>query len=288
MISEHIHMLTEALIAEFYRLYERYSDDGIYACALVFTPYLIIDDLAISTTRSLFCDEDENIQYLSEHDKWQVHKWRYRSHPTDNQLTPLKHTFSQYFNQTHIFGQPSYNEEIGTTQNNLDIFLKAFAQAKIALTEAYGLDIESTVFFISIPKQAKIEIASAQKLNKRTPLLSELMLHKYYQPQLRKLNDASAKIKLNQSDRDLLIDLAQILFMEPYDYLNVAREVYLLTLEPHFIDANTYIQKLVQNIAAMDAQVDGSCAISREELILQIQKTSGIPISLPKQPNSWP
>ena len=46
---------------------------------------------------------------------------------------------------------------------------------------------------------------------------------------------AQPKLKLQQVDKDLLIDLAQLLEVEPYDYLSIAHEAYLLTLEPSFI-----------------------------------------------------
>ena len=82
------------------------------------------------------------------------------------------------------------------------------------------------------------------------------------------------RLKLSQSDKDILIDLEQMLTIEPYDYLQVAQDAYLLTLESYFIDSNIYIQKLIQHIAAMAAEPDGSCALSWEEIMQRLQQFS--------------
>lgn len=65
-----------------------------------------------------------------------------------------------------------------------------------------------------------------------------------------------------------------MLAMEPYDYLQVAQDAYLLTLESYFIDSSMYIQKLIQHIAAMAAEPDGSYALRREEIMQRLQQFS--------------
>ena len=272
MINEHIRLLKEALITEFYRLYEQHVEHEIYACALVFSPYLLIEHLAISTERSLFSDSDEDIQYLAEADRWHVEKWRYHSRHQDCALNSIKFIFANYFKQTHMFGNPLLEDNNGEYKNNLDIFLDAFQQAKEALTELYGLDIDNVLFFISIPNQPKVEILSAQRLNSSSEQLTAFLKDKAPQRSLVQTNLPSAKIRLGQSDRDILIDLAQIMMADPYNYLEVAREAYLLTLESSYADTNPYVQKLIQNIAAMDSQIDGVCALEREDVLNQIAK----------------
>ena len=282
-MKEHIELLTAALVAEFYTLHQRYHNDGIYACALVLSPYLLIQDLAISTHRSLFSDSEEEIQYLSEHDKWQVQKWRYRSHPSKSHFLPLNSKLSQYFKQTHLFGQPIEQEDLSTAKNNLNLFLTALAQAQTQLQQQ-NIQVDEILFLIHIPKQAKIEVMTAQQLNPSSALLSEMLLHKHYQPNESTFQKSAAKIQLSQSDKDLLTDLEQILLVEPYDYLNVAHQAYLLTLEPSFVDTNVYVQRLIQNIAAMDAQQDGLCEIPRDVLLAQIEQTAGIKLTAPRTP----
>ncbi len=83
---------------------------------------------------------------------------------------------------------------------------------------------------------------------------------------------AQPKLKLQQVDKDLLIDLAQLLEVEPYDYLSIAHEAYLLTLEPSFIDSNLYIQRLIQHVAAMDNHEQGEFALHKEEITQRIQQ----------------
>ena len=71
---EHIENLKNTLIQEFFQLYEQYEQDQIYACALVLNEYLGFEYLAISTRRSLFSEQEDPAQYLSDHDKWSVQK----------------------------------------------------------------------------------------------------------------------------------------------------------------------------------------------------------------------
>ncbi len=73
---DHLDTLKEVLIKEFYQLYDHYSDDGIYACSLVFDEFLRVDYLAISTERSIFNDQEDRAQYLSETERWNAAKWR--------------------------------------------------------------------------------------------------------------------------------------------------------------------------------------------------------------------
>ena len=51
---DYLEHLQQMLVKDFYQLYDRYQDDEIYACSLVFDEFLLLDDLAISTERSIF------------------------------------------------------------------------------------------------------------------------------------------------------------------------------------------------------------------------------------------
>ncbi|MGE8560942.1 MAG: hypothetical protein ACN6NJ_08345 [Acinetobacter sp.] len=86
------------------------------------------------------------------------------------------------------------------------------------------------------------------------------------------LKNQVANKKLSQADKDLLVDLAQMVQVEPYDYLHIAHEAYLLTLESAFIDSNPYIQKLIQTIAAMDSGVEDGCALEKNEILERIEQ----------------
>lgn len=57
---DYLEHLQQTLVKEFYQLYDRYQDDHIYACSLVFDEFLLLDDLAISTERSIFQDPEDH------------------------------------------------------------------------------------------------------------------------------------------------------------------------------------------------------------------------------------
>ena len=267
---EHIPLLKEALIEEFYSLYDQYNEDLIYACALVFNEYLGLDYLAISTTRSLFAEHEDQAQYLSEQDKWQVKKWRYRSHSSaENRFAQFKLILADYLKKTHIFGNPLLEQKYDNGQNNLDLLIATFKQAKEAFAHSYGLDIHHIVFFIHTPNQPQVLVHSAQCLNIGSPLLDEFIQH--HAPETLPKNLCS-KQKLSQADKDLLVDLAQMTEVEPYDYLHIAQQAYLLTLESAFIDSNPYIQKLIQTIAAMDSGIKDGCALEKNEILERIEQ----------------
>ena len=268
---EHIAILKNALIQEFYQLYDYYYEDEIYACTLVFNKYMLIDYLAVSTKRSIFSEEEDRKQYLAPKDQWNVRKWRYRSSPSlDSGLTKFKFILSDYFKSQHSFGNPLLDTPSIDAHNNLDVLLNAFKQAKEALVDSYGLDIDQILFFISLPSQPEIEIQSARFLNPENRLFLNFL--KIKEPKITEKQEQNKRFRLSQTDKDMLIDLAQLAEVEPYDYLQVAQSAYLLTLEPHFVDCNIYIQKLVQTIAAMPSGEKGNCAMQKHEILSRISQ----------------
>lgn len=266
----YVERLEQTLVEEFYQLYDHYQDDGIYACSLVFDEFLLLDDLAISTECSIFKDPEDQRQYLAEQDRWNVPKWRYRAQAApDSGLIPFKTLLADYFKTQHSFGHPLLGQQqLHTT--HLDLLLHTFKQTKYRLSEAYGLDLGNILFFLSLPNQAEFERRSALELNPESALLQNFLVSRHAQP----FSEISKRLKLSQNDKDILIDLEQMLVMEPYDYLQVAQDAHLLTLESYFIDSNIYIQKLIQHIAAMASEPDGSCALSREDIQQRLQQFS--------------
>ena len=261
-----------AVIEEFYQLFEQYADDHIYGCALVLNPYFGIEHLAISTQRSLFQENEDTTQYLDPNDQWDVSKWRYRSNHTEHHFLPIQSFLTEYFNNTQIFGHPLLEPNNTEHKNNLDLFIDAFHQAKQVLFDDYGIDVHSILFFVSIPNQIPIEIMSAKKLNTGTIILKDFLAAKAPTTLNQVSEQRALKIKLSQQDKDLLLDLAQIIQTEPFDYLSIAHDAYVMTLEPSFVDCNIYVQKLIANIAAMDSQTDAVCALSQNEILQQIRQ----------------
>ena len=269
---EKIKALKEVLIGEFYQLYEQYNEDKIYGCTLVIDEFLLIDYLAISTERSLFSDDEDSSQYLARPDKWNVQKWRYHSaRSSESALSKYKPIMIDYFQQSHIFGNPLLDPNSEHSHNNLELLLDIFKETKDALIDAYGLDVDRTLFFISIPSKPEFEIESAKYLNPENALLDEFLKSKT-PVLLNHETPVGQRTKLTQADKDMLINIGQMIEVEPYDYLDVAKEAYLLTLEPHFVDTNIYIQKLIQSIAAMDSNQNGNCALEKEEILERINQ----------------
>ncbi len=182
----------------------------------------------------------------------------------------LKTWLAEYFKTQHSFGHPVLAQQKQLSATHLDLLLETFKQTKHKLSEAYGLDLDSIIFFLSVPPLPEFECRSALELNSDSRLLQDFLASRQTLSQPR----VNKRLKLSQSDKDILIDLEQMLTIEPYDYLQVAQDAYLLTLESYFVDSNIYIQKLIQYIAAMAAEPDDSCALSREEIMQRLQQFS--------------
>jgi hypothetical protein len=263
---EHLPLLKDALIHEFYQLYDRYYEDEIYGCALVFNEYLMLDHLTIATKRSLFAEHEDYAQFLAQEDKWNVSKWRFRSSSSDNRLNEFKALLADYFQRRHFFGTPLQQQNLAEL-NNLDLLLNAYKQAKEALVDSYGLDVDQILFFVSMPAQPNIETSSAAFLNGSSQLLQEFMQAKQ---QRQVAHDPARLKKLTQADKDMLVDIAQLARLDPFDYMQIANQAYILTLDSTFTDINPYIQKLVQTISAMDT--DPQFALTREEILERIDQ----------------
>jgi predicted membrane-bound mannosyltransferase len=118
-----------------------------------------------------------------------------------------------------------------------------------------------------MPAQANIETSSAVFLNGSSQLLQEFLQTKQHR---QVAHDPARLKKLTQSDKDMLVDIAQLATLEPFDYMQIANQAYILTLDSTFADINPYIQKLVQTIAAMDT--DPNFAMTREEILERIDQ----------------
>lgn len=265
LMLEHLSVFKDALIEEFYQLYDHYYEDEIYGCALVFNEYLLLDHLSISTNRSLFSDHEDYAQFLSQDDKWNVSKWRFRSSRTHSRLHEFNDLLRNYLQQRHFFGTALQQKKLETL-NNFDLLLNAFKQSQENLIDAYGLDVDHILFFISIPNQPNIEISSAQFLNSSSQLLQEFLQAKQHQ---KVVQDPARLKKLTQADKDMLVDIAQLVKIDPFDYMLVANQAYILTLDSTFADINPYIQKLVHTIAAME---DATFAMTREEILERVDQ----------------
>lgn len=265
----HIDGLKDILVNAFLEIYRQYQADDIYACCLSLDDFLLVDDLVISTEKSIFSDQEDRLQYLAEHERWNTQKWRYRSQASSEQsIKAFRTLLAEYFQSQYSFGNPLLNNQNLIQSNHLDLILNRFKAAMDTLEQVHHLNLSQIVFFVSTPKQQDIAIQSAKSLNKDSLLLR----HFLFSQNQKNSKTSYVRTKLSQTDKDILIDLAQIVEVEPYDYIQVAHATYLLTLEPYFVDANLYIQKLIQNIAAMAFETDGHCAMSKVEILQRLEQ----------------
>ena len=266
---EHLNIFKEAFIREFYQLYDRYQDDQIYACALIFDEFLNIDDLVLSTENSICnADEEDHRQYLAPQDRWDTRKWRSSATGNpENSLTQFRRLFTEYSQTLHSFGNPMLENQQSRELNHLKVLFEAIKQGKEQLKDDYGLDIDSILFFVSVPQQPNFEVQSALILSPQHALLDA-----FIESKSNKHKTTTTRTKLSQTDKDMLTDLAQLAEMDPYDYMKVAHEAYVLTLEPHFIDCQPAIQQLIQTIAAMVSDNAGLCAMNKDEILMRIEQ----------------
>ena len=201
---DYLEHLQQMLVKDFYQLYDRYQDDEIYACSLVFDEFLLQDDLAISTERSFFQDPEDPQQYLAERDRWNVRKWRYKSQSSSqSELVPFKTLLAEYFKTQHSFGHPVLAQQKQIPATHLDLLLETFKQTKHKLSEAYGLDLDSIIFFLSVPAQPECECQSALELNSDSRLLQDFLASRQTLSQ----STVNKRLKLPPSDKDIQLAL---------------------------------------------------------------------------------
>ena len=260
-------ILQNAIVEAFDQLYHLYHDEAIYGCVLILNEYLHIDSMMVSTVSSVFNDDEDAAQFLPQEECWNTSKWRYRSQPTPllNQANLMLRTSTQGLN---VLSAASMETATDRPFSNLDSILTAFHGAIQHCTQQLNLERGEILFFIHMPTQPAVEPYSAQTLNPGSILLPVFLQHKA----AAQASQASTKLKkLSQADKDLLVDLAQIATNEPYYYLNVANQAYILMLDSRFSDVNPYIQKLVKAVAAM-MDSDEMVAMTRAEILERIDQ----------------
>jgi len=257
--------LKNIIIDMFQGFYYRQKKNGIYAFALEIDELLTIQNFLLSTEASIFNETENKEQYLLEDDKWNLSKWKLKIKNSDenkklitektadtDQDGPLSRILEDTYSQ--------YKEN-----NELNILLESFSQAILYLSKIYKLDTNKIVFFIYSASIPNLAIESAQKLNRSSSFLFEFIANLTISQQ-----QSHYPIKLNQVDKDLLIDLAQTIEMtEPFDALFVAHQAYLLSFEPEFKEVNIHVQNLLQHLSTLDNQ---DFALTKQEILDRIHQ----------------
>lgn len=255
--------LENALQQEFVGLYQKYHQQQLYAFVLVLDALYMPHYTLVSTRHSLLNEEENRHQYLVEQDKWEISKWQYRS-PPQPALIHLKNQLSNSFSQIQLQSTQVHSQE-GLRHQILRLYVQGLKTIQELAEQQYQLDLSSTLFFIYQPDNMQLVLDTLSQLNPPSALLNEA------QRQFNKaqINQSRKKYRLSQIDKDILIDLGQILELEPYDDLQVAQQAYLLSLEPYFAEVNPFIQHLIHDVASMDSN---TLVIRKQEIQFRIQQ----------------
>lgn len=261
--SEYLSDLKTALLNEFDALYKKHQDQGIYAFALVLDGLLVAQYTTVSTRKSLLSDAENKFQYLSEDDQWNVDKWQYRAQ-TQQGVALFSRKMSEYFQKTRLNStQLSAKERFN--DNALNFYIHGMQEIKDYILDQYNLRADKIIFLIHFSSNPQIAVSSLERLNPPSSNLFEAIAH--LKSSL--ISKGRTKTRLSQIDKDLLIDLGQLLEIEPYDDLQVAQQAYMLTLEPYFLETSPSIQRLINDIAAMDA---GILVMTKHEILQRIKQ----------------
>lgn len=247
--SEYLADLKTALLHEFDALYLKYNDQQIYAFALVLDTLLVAQYSTVSTQQSLLNEVENKHQYLAENDKWNIDKWQYRAQ-TQQGLALFTRKMSEYFQQTR-FNSTQNNLNDRFNDNALNFYIQGLLEVKETILKKYQIAAENITFVVHLPSNSQIALTSLVQLNTPSSDLYEAIAN--LKSSL--VSKGKSTTYLSQIDKEVLIDLGQALEIEPYDDLQVAQQAYLLTLEPYFLETSSSIQRLINDIAAMDAGV---------------------------------
>lgn len=252
------------IIDAFQGFYNEHKNNQIYAFAIEIDESFNMKSFLISTESSIFNETEDKQQYLPEDDRWNIKKWKYRKKNTaeiqSQQNQPADH-FSQDTAIAKIFQSALPLED---SMEHMSIFLEGYQQAINYLSKVYRLNLNQMLFLVYSPLHKAYELEFAEQLNPSNSFFFEFAANSKIEEKKKPIN----KTKLHQVDKDILIDLAQIVtIIEPFDPLFVAHQAYLLTLTPEYAEVNDHIQNLVTTIMSMDNQI---FALDKDEILNRI------------------
>lgn len=247
--SEYLADLKTALLHEFDALYKKYQNQGIYAFSLVIDELMVAQYTTVSTHKSLLNEAENRFQYLAEVDKWNIDRWQYRAE-TQLGLPFFTRKMSEYFQKTRL-NLTQIHSKARFDDNALNFYIQGLEEVKDEILDKYNIGADKITFLVHLASNPQIALTSLEKLNPPSSNLYEAIAN----VKSNQISKGVAKTRLSQIDKDILIDLGQSLEIEPYDDLQIAQLAYLLTLEPYFLETSPFIQRLINDIAAMDAGI---------------------------------
>ena len=259
--TEQLKMLISDTFQEFYY---HYKSSGIYAFVVELNKNFDIESFLISTQSSIFDHTENKQQYLLEDDKWNINKWKFKKEIYyDLQFNSSINNIYQNSLMSQIYDTAFYEQDLDEKR---EWIITTFQQAVVFLMNVYNLKEDSIIFLLKSTVDNHLLTEQAVHLNQASSLLFECIAN----IKIAERNEVIQTAKLSQLDKDLLIDLAQVVKnIEPYDSLSVAYQAYLFTLEGGFQDLSPHIQNLVNHIAALEGQ---EFALDRKEILDRINQ----------------
>ena len=252
------------IIDAFQAFYTEHKNHQIYAFAIEIDELFNAKYFLISTESSIFDETEDKQQYLPEDDRWNIKKWKYRK-KNMAEIQHVSNIATDHFSQDSAITKVFQNAlPLDNPNERMSTFLASYQEAIIYLAKIYRLNLNQMLFLVYSPLHKAYELELATQLNPANSFFFEFAANSKIEETKKPIN----KTKLNQVDKDILIDLAQIVtIVEPFDPLFVAHQAYLLTLTVEFSELNTHIQNLVTTIMSMDNQI---FALDKNEILNRI------------------
>jgi len=246
----------------FQEFYYRYKKDRIYAFVVEVDEHFDIKSFMVSTEFSIFNETENKQQYLLEQDKWDIDKWKFKKRHNDEIILNTPFTDFDHNNLISQIYAATFPDQ--NLDEKFKWLLEGYQQGIDFTSKIYNLDHNNILFLLVSKTNHDLLVETASQLNPASSLLFECLANTKIAGKSNPLKFS----KLSQADKDLLIDLAQVVNnAEPYDPLLVAHHAYLLTLDVEFQEANLHIQDLIRHISAID---NYEFALSKEDILERI------------------
>lgn len=245
--TEYLSSLKKILLHEFDSLYIKYRDQKIYAFALILDEHLIPQYTTLSTKMSLLNHEENRFQYLAAEDQWDISKWKYQTQNVQS-LNLFSRKMAKLIqekrsNITTIHSKDHFYRHI------LNFYFQAMDEVKNIILHRYQLFDSKIIFLVHQVYYENITIESIEYLNPPSSTLFEAIADLKSLLLVHEKNRLSSR--LSRLDKDILIDLRQLLEIDPYNDARISQQAKSITSEPDFLDANLDIQKLIKDVALL-------------------------------------
>lgn len=164
--------LTQGIINEFEYLKPKVANgDSFYSAALITDEDVRTAFLALSSQNE-YLKNANPYGYWGE--RWAAAEWKVSvgSKDVEGGISELYLPQMYKFYEKVIEPKDDYDEY---RANFIELYTQAFKLAKVRLIEKYGSEVEKAVFFLDLPGDDEIAIASAKTINGPSELLDQML-----------------------------------------------------------------------------------------------------------------